>query len=185
MADHVSQAPTQPTPEPSDVKLGLEVVALTTGKPVSAACNTGNLGAAPLQQNGTQTPVFKMKRTGHAKLPRIKLINTSTRNSPWSLGPDTSTSTSTTPAATTTSSRPSPEPEPARIVSDIMPPPLPPAPTLDSIPAPSVPEPRPTSNRKRNNKYATEEERRKATSKMLKGRSLPQFMLPRARLVGC
>jgi hypothetical protein len=61
------------------------------------------------------------------------------------------------------------EPEPARIVSDILPPPSTPTPDLTTrSEANSAP------NGARKTKYATDEERRRATSLALKGMSAQQ-----------
>jgi hypothetical protein len=183
MADYAKQAPTRPAPAFLSQPLSVEptVVDLTAEEPVSTAHNTGKLtGAAPLQ-NATPKPVFRMKRTGHANLPPG--INTPTRDGSTPLSP--ATYTPTPPAATLVVL--DSEPEPAKIVSDILPPTHPPpsTPMLDSISAPSIPNPSPASDGTRKTKYATDEERRKATSLALKRRFLTRTLLPRARRLEC
>ena len=106
---------------------------------------------SPTQQRVVVSkPVFKMKRTGQSTLPRA--IPTPGR---WSNIP-----TPTSPHGLYA------EPEPAQIVSDILPPQPPSTPTPDAMAA--QPKPNSASDSTRKTKYATDEERRKATSLALK-----------------
>jgi len=124
-------------------------LATTSG---NAGVPPGGLGAPP--QDATPKPVFMMKRTGGATLPLP--LPTSTSASP---------STASGPSHATFA-----EPEPAQIVSDILPPqPLRPPSTPSSARPGATPTPRSTaSDGVRKTKYATPEERRKATSLALK-----------------
>ncbi|KAK4144546.1 uncharacterized protein C8A04DRAFT_11366 [Dichotomopilus funicola] len=94
-----------------------------------------------------------MKRTGHTTLPLDTPLH-----SP-------STSKPPTPA---TSRGPYTEPSPVRIVSDILPPKIPSTPTVPFSATPSKTYPATDSVRK--TKYATDEQRREATSRALKER---------------
>ncbi|KAL2258114.1 hypothetical protein VTK26DRAFT_8704 [Humicola hyalothermophila] len=97
-----------------------------------------------------------MKRTGHTSLPAAYPSASKPNGSlPTSLAikPDTSVS-----------APPDPEPEPAKVVSDILPPLPPSTPSLEHSPAPPIPQPNPPTASVRKLKYATDAERRKATS---------------------
>ncbi|SPQ25474.1 6388f316-e7a7-4334-b022-fe26e4a5868e [Thermothielavioides terrestris] len=107
--------------------------------------------AQPVQA-AVSKPVFKMKRTGQGSLP------------PTTPTPDVLSLPPATPASKDTAA----EPEPAMIVSDILPTQAPSTPAVDSrseLPRVSS---EPDSARK--TKYATDEERRRATSLALKQR---------------
>jgi len=169
MADSASQAHASPSQEhvkvasqslqPSErlpsVAAALSMAANSTGEPLALATVSGNVGTttgmSPTRQRVVVSkPVFKMKRTGQSTLPRA--IPTPGR---WSNIP-----TPTSPHGLYA------EPEPAQIVSDILPPQPPSTPTPDAMAA--QPKPNSASDSTRKTKYATDEERRKATSLALK-----------------
>lgn len=97
-------------------------------------------------------PVFTMKRTGHTSLPLDTPLHNPSATKPF------------TPA---TAHGPYTEPSPVRIVSDILPPKIPSTPTVPFSATPSRTYPATDSVRK--TKYATDEQRREATSRALKG----------------
>jgi hypothetical protein len=105
-------------------------------------------GTISTQKGVVPKPVSKMKRTGGPTLPHATPVRDTSRSTP------------------ATSHGPYTEPEPARIISDILPPPSTPTPDPTTLPeANSAP------NAARKTKYATDEERRRATSLALKGMS--------------
>ncbi|KAH6634836.1 hypothetical protein B0J18DRAFT_32033 [Chaetomium sp. MPI-SDFR-AT-0129] len=144
MADPSGQLP-KPDPDPS------KVVDSVVEHRILGAMN-GNVSQAASMQPKPR-PVFTMKRTGHTTLPLDTPLH-----SP-------STSKPPTPA---TSHGPYTEPSPVRIVSDILPPKIPSTPTVPFSATPSKTYPATDSVRK--TKYATDEQRREATSRALKER---------------
>lgn len=168
MADTAGQGGTSPIPPTGAVPPPLMPSHNPHGQPPTAnsavashalAAVSGNVGAAADLSGVTQRgalprdskPRFMMKRTGHATLPH----DTPTR--------DRSSSSTPTPLSSHGTST---EPEPAQIVSDLLLSQPPSAPILGSSPAPS--QSNSTSDGTRKAKYATDEERRKATSLALK-----------------
>ena len=167
---------TSPALEPSQglpARPGVGVPS-STAEPLALAAVSGNTaaGLATAPQDArpqSSKSVFMMKRTGRATLPQA----TPVRDRSWSGTP--------TPVS---SHGPSPtEPEPAQIVSDI----LPPQPPSTPIPIPSAAHPvsTPASNHGRKTKYATDEERRKATSLALKRTRPPSPFIAISAMRGC
>ncbi len=147
----------------------------STAEPVALAAVSGNaaagLATAPHDARAPDSkPVFMMKRTGQATLPQA----TPVRDRSWSAA-GTPTPASHGPSPT--------EPEPAQIVSDI----LPPIPLSTPITLPSAAHPvsTPASSTGRKTKYATDEERRKATSLALKSTRSSSPFIVRSALRGC
>ncbi len=160
----ISQPPaSQPASHTSLSTSGASHVANHLPEPRPLATTSGNAGIAPGSSGArprdvTPKPVFMMKRTGGATLPLPTPVS---------------------PSATSTPSHaPFAEPEPAQIVSDILPPQpfRPPAtPSSGRVPAASSLASN-GSDALRKTKYASAEERRRATSLALKRTS--EFTTP-------
>ncbi|KAK4126455.1 hypothetical protein N657DRAFT_615213 [Parathielavia appendiculata] len=125
------------------------IVHFSPGPPESTELASG---AEPTRQSVVLKPVFKMKRTGTATMPPATPVRDS--NSSWRAMP-----------ATSHGPYGAYEPEPAKVFSDILPP------SSTPIPHPTQhSEANSAPNGARKTKYATDEERRRATSLALKER---------------
>ncbi|GAB1319579.1 hypothetical protein MFIFM68171_09789 [Madurella fahalii] len=160
MATHAArQASTQPTAAFQAPGSGTKAASVASHAIANSALATTSVGTGPPkvhQHDEAANPVPKTKRNGHTNPLDV---------TPTSLpSPATRTPTPTAPLSLNL------EPEPAKIISDILPPSsLPPAtPAHHALSAP--PKPAAASVSARKTKYATDEERRRATSISLRQR---------------
>lgn len=161
----VAALPSEPLNESSSTSSAQPITAHSVGEPLALTAVSGNVGTTVGTTDGINStpqlvvskPSFNLKQTSHSTLPHA--------------APTFDRSSSNIPTPTVPYGHHA-DPEPAQIVSDILPPKPPSTPTLNAT-ATHL-KSNSASDGTRKTKYATDEERRKATSLALK-RTLLDF----------